>query len=296
MGSWIADPDKPIAVIDSTGKRMVIYPALRQAGTDRSMVGGLADSQSSTVSGSPQRTHVGLYGDMDTQHNSVSSSEQLTPVISSSTRVMMGAPYDGRFENEYLVSGQALGPPEAFYPFMSVDEHVAAQPLEEDDDDDDDDEIMLNVNDFIDFGDGSSDSEDDGDPKFADDFAALSTANTKGAYPVLGSSGGSRGDKGPFGTQSLLDHFDRGVVTAFRRNQSRHKLLFSRPQLRDYTTLGSTSSLESATRFGSMAASQMTISPSRKRRLSMSSNSDDPMTSVGLAPILKAHKRIKSYP
>ena len=114
LGSWVTDPSKPIAVIDSTGKRMVIYPALLP----------IENEQDSSDSGS--------------NNDRSSPAKAFAPVAELSR---------GGFDH---TTG-------AFYPFIDPDTDDSMDEMEHEEEDDD--EIMLRIEDFIDFG----DSDDDGD-------------------------------------------------------------------------------------------------------------------------------------
>lgn len=145
MGSWVADPTKPIAIIDHTGNSLIILPAKRPAKTS---------------------------GHLNENHG-----------------------------NERL-SSPVTGSPEPFYSF---DGFAPGSGMLDDQDDDDDDEALLNVHDFINFGDDSDESEEgiDGSPP-----------STIQSMPVK--------TQAPAQKDSFIQnpgHFDKGVVTAFRRNQ-----------------------------------------------------------------------------
>lgn len=116
LGSWITDPSKPIAVIDSTGKRMVIYPALLPTENEQ----GSSDSDSTKA---------------------------------GSSRAKMFAP------GAQLSRGGLVHTPGAFYPFIDSDTDDTMDEMSHEDDD----EIMLKIEDFIDFGDTDDDADDDGE-------------------------------------------------------------------------------------------------------------------------------------
>lgn len=174
----------------------------------------------------------------------------------SGANVMMPGLLHGAPGSEHLLGGQVMGPPEAFYPFKSVgpDGQVLEDADEDDDDDDDDDDNLWNVHDFIDFGDGSSDDEKEGGedtevpPSPADPAAAGSNTTATNA----GSA------------HNLLEHFDRGVVTAFRRNQHRHQALLRRPMPSSSLRGGG------AIKGGRHIAANSPISPLRKHKPSSS--------------------------
>ncbi|KAI9678760.1 MAG: hypothetical protein M1817_005817 [Caeruleum heppii] len=271
LGSWIADPTKPIAIIDSSGKRLIIYPPQTPSRKDSDLSGSMASSGASTVNNSPQTPQANLvpYAPANTQDLTRALHHSQGPLSGSAANLMMGGLLHGAPGNEYLLGGQIIGPPEAFYPWRSVDANGELEHEIDDDDADDDDEEMLNVADFIDFGDDSSEDDDD-TPRHS-----MSTAKSTptGAAPSQSASdtqsqqNGSTDDT----TQNMLHHFDRGVVTAFRRNQARHKYLISRPSLPSRDTLGSGFLSNRAIKGGRFAAANSPISPKRKRKSSFGS-------------------------
>jgi hypothetical protein len=216
LASWVVDPTKPIAVVDCTGKTMLIYPAPRsvRANTPKDFINSL--NSSTTVS--PRTSFLG-FEDSENDHSEPSSQDQGTTMLRNTPNVMMGGLLHGAPGMESILSGQVLGPPEAFYPFTSIDANGMIMDDDddiddEDDDDEDDPEDMLNIQDFIDFGDDSSDDDqqmaDDSDSTVLPNAGPDSSPLTK---IMLGKSSSS---------QHLLDHLDRGVVSSFRRNQQAH--------------------------------------------------------------------------
>jgi hypothetical protein len=212
---------------------------------------------------------------------------------------MMGGLLHGAPGGEFLLGGQVLGPPEAFYPFRSVGPDGRLLDHDDDnhgdDDDDDDDEQMLNVNDFIDFGDGSSSGDNDDRD---DDLATIesSTSDAGMTSPTIWNppSAPETVASSPTVTsaQSLLDHFDRGVVTSFRRNQHRHKMLLKSP-VRGQMSMAAPTVSGSAIKGGRFAAANSPITPKRKRKLSVGSM--PPPSSFGLSgTAANGHKRRKS--
>lgn len=265
MGSWIADPTKPIAVIDSTGKHMVIIPAQRPTKADK-LFSHVSTSGSSTANNSPRNSFAGLVGGLDESDNDrsdFSSQEFMGSMYGSGANVMMPGLLHGAAGSEHILGGQVMGPPEAFYPFKSVGpDGQLLEDADDDDDDDDDDENLWNVHDFIDFGDGSSDDEkQDGEDTEVPPSAATPAATSSNT--TVGSA------------HNLLEHFDRGVVTAFRRNQHRHQALLRRPNPSSSLRGGD------AIKGGRHIAANSPISPLRKRKPSDSlSRIGNPLVSV----------------
>ncbi|KAI9831550.1 MAG: hypothetical protein M1819_004780 [Sarea resinae] len=261
MGSWVADPSKPIAVIDSTGKRMVIYPARIPTKKDANLFGIVGNGSMRTSPGTPFQS---LGEDSDNDRSDFSQ-DLTSPIVGSGANLMMGGLLHGEPGSEYLLGGQVLGPPEAFYPFKSVGSD--GQIMEEEEDDDIEDEDLWNVHDFIDFGDGSTDSEGEENH----DGLVTSPATSMIVHPAsTPARGGDATTPSRDSTAQLLDHFDRGVVTAFRRNQTRHKVLLSRSQSRDVPASNAISGMPYANRGpikgGRLAAANSPITPMRKRK------------------------------
>lgn len=89
------------------------------------------------------------------------AAEEMSPMISNSANLMMGSMYG---ENNIL-GGQILGPPEAFFPFTSIDAngHMSRDSPDsfDEDDIDDDDFQLLAMDDLIDFPDEEDEDEDE---------------------------------------------------------------------------------------------------------------------------------------
>ena len=190
-----------------------------------------------------------------------------------------------------------LGPPEAFYPFRSIGSDGQVEDADEEYDDDDDEE-MLNVHDFIDFGDGSSCGEnDDGDEdESSASIVPVPSDVVRSSLSHLATAQDSSSSEAT--TKRMLDHFDRGVVTSFRRNQARHKLLLNRP-LRGQMAAGLSSNSRAAIKGGRLAAANSPLSPKRKRKMSappgMSGHALGSLSGHGLRRSAgSSHKRHKS--
>ena len=89
--------------------------------------------------------------------------------------------------------------------------------MDDDDDDDDDDDALLNIDDFIDFGD---DSSEDGDQAAGDDSALTSPVTAEGPGPVQLKT---PSPDATMASDDLMKHFDRHIVSAFRRGQPHHQ-------------------------------------------------------------------------
>jgi hypothetical protein len=208
---------------------------------------------------------------------------------------MMGGLLHGTPGSGFFLGGQVLGSPEAFYPFTSV----GSNSLIEDYEDDLEDEDLWSVSDFIDFGGGSSCSDNDDDQ---DTEAPVSPATSIVANPLS-----PRHDtrpmtdsvtKGRDTTQSMISHFDKGVVGAFHRNQQRHRQFLTRPEPRAFTPSMSAVLRGIAIKGGRQAAANCPITPVRKRKAEHVFG-PSPNGSMLAGPsskrrMMNAHKRNKS--
>ena len=168
MGSWVADPSKPIAVVDSSGKRLVIFPAQKPTQRSPNPLSTIHSSDTSTVGGSPRRTPTPSFSPIEREAGDVSGQEFLSPTLSTGASVMVGTFLSSVARNEFLVPGRVFYPSEDPSPFPHSGNRRRSASLihravfkDEAGDDEDDDELMLNVHDFIDFGDGSSSSDEE---------------------------------------------------------------------------------------------------------------------------------------
>lgn len=159
-----------------------------------------------------------------------------SPMISNSGNIMMSAMADFgdpfNFGNQFL-GGQALGPPEAFYPFTSIDANgnMAQDSSSAYDEDDMSDDDRWNVEDFLEFGEEESDNDQAEEAEQSSDSLGHAPSST----PARPTTARSEDQVHP-----LLDHFDKGVVGSFRRNQNRHQLLTRNIASRDSLAFGGT--------------------------------------------------------
>lgn len=251
MGTFIADPSKPVALVDSTGKHLVIIPAYASSRHD--WLDSASNSICGTVNNSPKATTMQLVDESDSETLVSPKQAASSPMLSSSANLMMAA-----LGNDAASGGQVMGPPEAFYPSRDF---TIDSSFEEEEDDDDDPEASLNVEDFINFGDGSSDDEDMS-KAFEDDMLAS---------PMVASSVREAGTPTPNRAQDstqassaerFLNHLDRGIVTAFRRNHNRYQALLRLPHHREFVPANSPSRPASAFRH----SRHTNLSSSRKRK------------------------------
>lgn len=249
MGTFVADPHKPVALVDCTGKHLVIIPAYASSRHD--WLESATNSICGTANNSPRATTMHLVDESDTDALASPNHVDLSPMLASSANLMMTA-----LGNEVTTGGQVMGPPEAFYPSrdFAIDSSF-------EDDEEDDPEAALNVDDFIDFGNGSSD--DDMDKEFDDDALA-----SPRAAPTIPAAAGTPtptrgGDSQTNSAERFLNHLDRGIVTAFRRNHNRYQALLRLPQHREFMPANSPSRPASVFRHAKHADQR---TPTRKRK------------------------------
>ena len=255
MGSWIADPTKPIAVIDKTGKHIIFYPAKRPV----HQVTTQASSNSSTLNSPTTTSFARLAGALDESENDRSdgTSHGLPSTLLPGTDFMMSGLFNDMTGTGPINPGQVTGQPQAFYSLGNFDQYGNYQDDEDEDYSDDDYENELNMDDFIDFGDATSDSEavasDDND-----DAASLVDQTTSQTPTQALTRTEPRKELHKSPSSDLLEHFDRGVVSSFRRNQNRHQNLLRCPLVN--TSLY-------AIKGGRHTAMNNPISPLRKRKV-----------------------------
>jgi hypothetical protein len=242
LGNWIADPTKPISIFDSTGKRLLILP-VRKPST-HNQYGSIGSTNSSTMT-SPQTPFASLMDDSEADRSDYSCSQDVgATVMFGSTNLMMGGLLHGP-SNAGMFGNQILGPPEAFYPYMSVGSNgvVLDTPFGCDDESD---EEVFSIHDFIDFGNGDnpSDVEDEGLTTMEPPSPITATASSPPTSPTA---------------DQLITHFDKGIVGSFKRNQTHHRQRLSRdPRIDSPATYGKI--------LKGRSISNGSLSPERRRR------------------------------
>ncbi|PWY80357.1 hypothetical protein BO94DRAFT_157901 [Aspergillus sclerotioniger CBS 115572] len=252
MGTFVADPHKPVALVDCTGKHLVIIPAYASSRHD--WLESATNSVCGTAHNSPRATTMHLIDESDTEALASPNHPDMSPMLASSANLMMTA-----LGNDIAPGGQVMGPPEAFYPSreFAIDSSF-------EDDDEDDPESALNVEDFIDFGDGSSDDEMD---KAFDEESLMSPMVARPLQAGTGTPTPNRGvdSQQASSAERFLNHLDRGIVTAFRRNHNRYQALLRLPQHREFMPANSPSRPASVFRHARHADQR---TPTRKRKAS----------------------------
>jgi hypothetical protein len=214
LGTWIADPSKPIAVVDKTGR--VKYYSVQNKTYDA------LESTMSSAQSSPQRSFVPL------------ARPQSAGAISQS------AHFGSNMTSQVTSPGNGVDllTSDTFLPL-----ELDTSAFFDDFDDEDEDEIenSLKIDDLIDFGDDSESEDGDNGDESAPQTPAKITPKQSADRPS---------------SQSLLEHFDRGVVSAFRRNQHRAQTVTGR------LPMGSLVAIKG----GRHTVANNPISPLRKRK------------------------------
>ena len=145
LASWTVDPAKPYAIVDKSGSKMLFYPAPRPQNK------AVGRNGNNSANASPS-----AYG---SEFDKSDEADQST--FPSSAYLMMSG-FDTTIGR--LFGSNVVGPPEAFFPWRSINAHGQVIYDDEDDDDDDDLDIeeSLDINDFIDFGDSSGSDGEEG--------------------------------------------------------------------------------------------------------------------------------------
>ena len=123
------------------------------------------------------------------------------------------------------------------------------------DDDGDDDDVLLNIDDFIDFGD---DSSEDGNQAAGNDSILTSPVTAEGPSPVQLKT---PSPDDTVASDNLMKHLDKHIVSAFRRGQSHHQ-----PQPRPRH--GNLALNSYALKNKRQAAANAPMGPQRKRKMS----------------------------
>ena len=263
MGTWIVDSTKPCAVIDSTGENMIICPATRPSKSN-SMPMSIANSMTNTANATPTVSQQKLATVPD--HAAIDSSgflaqtsmyEYNDPVLGPGSDIVAASAVLPTGHSRQPSTDHSFTAPSVFLPMDALVDFASL--VEEDylndDDDDDDDDALLNIDDFIDFGD---DSSEDGDQAAGDDSALTS--------PVTAEGSGSVQLKTPspdatMSSDNLMRHLDKHIVSAFRRGQPHH-------QTQARSRLGNLALNSYALKSKKQVSANASMGPQRKRKMS----------------------------
>ncbi|KAH6616323.1 hypothetical protein C7974DRAFT_43072 [Boeremia exigua] len=254
-----------IAITNRATKTVTFYRPRAQA-IPWIPINGTHSSTSSTANNSP-RASLAQFANV-----SDSEAEAMNNALNS-TDIMLTGVFGSAPGNEYFFNDH-IGPPEAFYPFVSLGSNGSMEGFDEDDYESEDFEDDLDIGDFMDFGDDSDNSgmEDDGEETDAPTTPGASQNNAAPAAPAEETPGTRKRTT----SDVMLEHFDRGVVTAFRNNQNRFRDVASLPS--DPTARNAASR---PVRSGKSA--DALITPLRKRSKSnrMAKSQVSPLASAG---------------
>ncbi|KAH7139338.1 hypothetical protein B0J11DRAFT_421357 [Dendryphion nanum] len=274
-GVFVHDDSRlAIAVTDSVTKKMTFYRPRASFSTRRATLGAYS-STSSTANNSPRTSAV----QMNASDSEISNERFSNAWMGSD--IMFAGLLGGTHIANGMIMGQNIGPPEAFYPFVNIENGHVISDEDEYDYDDEDFESDINLADFMDFG-----AESDETDVEADEETEVPATPATSVAAIYGSTPAQPTPMSdvPIHRQSdaMLEHFDRAGVTAFRNNQNRyHELarLPYDPSLR--------ASVSKPVRSGRSAETLM--SPLRKR----SSSLKKPRNST-FAGVTKATSRLQS--
>ena len=264
MGTWIADPSKPIGVIHPRTKRMVYLapsiPALPSTGIGHDISSAESTSPFNCYVDTsskpwPRQPWVGMPTSRKNSNDSDSSNVGMDGTSDFVTRSVATAMMNGL---------QPYPPIDAFY---AMDAVVDDDEREEDPDADDPDEALLDIEAFIDFGEHDSESPGEGEGD-SEELVSPITPLASQRLPTIT----PKRSRGRSSSQSLLEHFDKGVVSAFRRNQTRHQAVLRRPVA---------GTRIQAIKGGRQIAANVPITPIRMRKVGRAlSSSTAPFTGI----------------
>ncbi|KAL8648293.1 MAG: hypothetical protein Q9226_006059 [Calogaya cf. arnoldii] len=222
LGSFVTNPTRPFAVVARDAKKLIIYPAQRPASRGNKVFPSILSSGQSSVQASPGTAIARMTAppnsaatdDSELERSERSSQGMATPMLSDSPNLMMSGL---GFSSGNMFSGYATGPPEAFFHFQPVkaDGTMILDGLDVGHDDvssEEEGEDLLNIEDFINLGGDSEDSDQDAESTFQSALPSAPSSPTQNAAKLASTT--------PSPTKSsFLNHLDKGMVTAFRRNQ-----------------------------------------------------------------------------
>lgn len=159
LGSWVADPSKPIAIVDSSARRILIYPALTPRQGPQDIFGAPTSSGTSTVTGSPHTPAASSRRAVRHDSPNLALQNLTSPTLS------VGASSMGALlrRSEYHIAGPYADPHHHHAPFMDHPDPVPAgrnQHWDFGNDDDWNSYVNMRLETFIDFGDDTSDDDD----------------------------------------------------------------------------------------------------------------------------------------
>ena len=263
MATWIVDTPKLRAAIDSTGENVIICPATCPSKSDNLSI-SIANSIASTANASPNISQQALatlpdpYGPDPSGFLAKASKYELndpvlgpgSDIVAASAPLPIGHRRQPSMAHSFTASSVFL-PMEA----MAVARSFFEDNYLNNDDDGDDDDALLNIDDFIDFGD---DSSEDGNQAEGNDFSLISPITAEGPSPVQLKT---PSPDTTMASDNLMKHLDKHIVSAFRRGQSHHQ-----PQSRPHH--GNLPLNSYALKNKRQAVANAPTGPQRKRKMS----------------------------
>jgi len=248
LGSWIADPYRPICIIDGT-KKTILIPA----STKRFSLG----------SDSPYPDPY-TFSERDFDIGAFSYGAN-NPTLSGIGGGAVG-----------YINGEAIcGPPEAFNPstdFLDFDDLLKAEYDDANEDSVDEEEQILSIEDVL----ALSETEDDMDNEDQSDFSLMPIERKTGDVMA-----GDNSD-----AETMLNRWDSVSVTAFRKRQQQHKQRLTgtrnKGALKGKLTVSDTT-MTPARRQKIRATNQKSISVNNRRN-----RKDDTQWSTTLPPLFEA--------
>jgi hypothetical protein len=244
-------------------------------------------STSSTANNSPRNSIAQLNGN-------ASDSEVSNEVFNNglSTDIMLSGIFGSAPSADYIFGNQSIGPPEAFYPFVSISSNGNMGLVDEDEEEssDDDYDEDLNITDFMDFGSEGDDTDLDEEDDIEDTDVAATPATSSVAFngsTPAGPTTDTPASRQRTNSDAMIQHFHRVGVASFRNNQDRYRSVASEP-----VDPAARASVSRPVRSGKSA--EALITPARKRsrsnrvaksplKHSMSMNQSSPLSGVSKA-------------
>ena len=261
MGTWIVNSTKPCAVIDSTGETMIIRPATCPSKPNivSATITNGTDSNANAKPLCPQPKLVTATDDRGVDFSGFSSQASLyeynDPVLGPGSDMVATAASMPSGHSRQPSMDHPFTAPSIFLP-MDAMGNVSSFFENEglNDADEEDDDALLNIDDFIDFGDDSSDG---GDQTAGDESASTSPLTAENSGPVQLKT---PSPDALMTSADLMKHLDSRIVSAFRRGQPHHQ-----PQSR---SRHGNPSLNYALKAGKQAAASAPMGTQKKRKMS----------------------------
>ena len=264
MGTWLVDSPKSCAAIDSHGENLIIHPATRASKANNMSMSG-ANSTRVTANASPTISQPTLATALDNSgidpsgfSSQASMYEYNDPVlgpgsdiVAASSPLLTGHSRQPSMDDDWFTPSSVFLPKNAMGNVSSFFEDDNMN------DDDDDDDALLNIDDFIDFGD---DSSEDGDQAAGNISDLASPVTAKGFRQIQLRTPLVLNTMAP---DDYTTHIDKRnhTMSAFRRGQPHHQ-----PQSRPRH--GNLSLNSYALKGGRQAATNAPMGSQKKRKMS----------------------------